>query len=47
LSAVLFSGRVCAHAIPVEETKQTMISVKRMGLPLYVHTNLAVEQFRL
>src|ERR1022692_3403260 len=36
LTAVLFSGRVCAHAIPVEETKQTTISVKRMGLPLYV-----------
>src|ERR1019366_6679524 len=24
LTAVLFSGRVCAHAIPVEETKHTM-----------------------
>src|SRR5664280_1670620 len=36
LSAVLFSGRACAHAIPAEETKQTAISAMRMGVPHYV-----------
>jgi hypothetical protein len=36
LSAVLFSGRACAHAIPAEETKQTAISAMRMSVPHYV-----------
>src|ERR1039458_3525104 len=36
LSAFLFSGRACAHAIPAEETKQTAISAMRMGVPHYV-----------